>query len=153
MPTSGLGRPPRYHSYLLRCWSDGPGLWRFSVEDPHTGARRGFITMAALVRLPRRNARCGGRGGVRPGRRADRCLAPLTRPSACGLREAALPASSPTHDALTIHLRSPGSVDAPRQYRGTRAPLGGNGGRRSATGVARSGDGRRRGGGRPGKWS
>ncbi len=49
MPTSELGRPPRYHSYLLRCWSDGPGLWRFSVEDPHTGARRGFLTMAALV--------------------------------------------------------------------------------------------------------
>ena len=49
MPTSWQGRPPRYHSYLLRCWSDGPGLWRFSVEDPHTGARRGFLTMAALV--------------------------------------------------------------------------------------------------------
>lgn len=49
MPTSELGYPPRYHSYLLRCWSDGPGRWRFSVEDPHTGARRGFATMAALV--------------------------------------------------------------------------------------------------------
>jgi hypothetical protein len=49
MPTSGPGRAPRYHSYLLRCWSDGPGIWRFSVEDPHTGARRGFPTMAALV--------------------------------------------------------------------------------------------------------
>jgi hypothetical protein len=49
MPTSGLGRSPRYHSYLLRCWSDGPGLWRFSVEDPHTGQRRGFTEMAALV--------------------------------------------------------------------------------------------------------
>ena len=49
MPTSGLGRAPRYHSYLLRCWSEGPGIWRFSVEDPHTGARRGFTDMAALV--------------------------------------------------------------------------------------------------------
>lgn len=49
MPTPGLGRAPRYHSYLLRCWSEGPGIWRFSVEDPHTGARRGFTTMAALV--------------------------------------------------------------------------------------------------------
>jgi len=49
MPTSGPGRAPRYHSYLLRCWSDGPGIWRFSVEDPHTGARRGFTDMAALV--------------------------------------------------------------------------------------------------------
>jgi hypothetical protein len=43
------GASPRYHSYLLRCWSDGPGLWRFSVEDPHTGARRGFSAMATLV--------------------------------------------------------------------------------------------------------
>ncbi len=49
MTTPGPGRAPRYHSYLLRCWSDGPGIWRFSVEDPHTAARRGFPTMAALV--------------------------------------------------------------------------------------------------------
>ena len=49
MPTSGLGHSPRYHSYLLRCWSEGSGIWRFSVEDPHTGARRGFSTMTALV--------------------------------------------------------------------------------------------------------
>ena len=46
---SGLGRAPRYHSYLLRCWSEGPGIWRFSVEDPHTGKRQGFTEMAALV--------------------------------------------------------------------------------------------------------
>lgn len=46
---SSLGRAPRYHSYLLRCWSEGPGVWRFSVEDPHTGERRGFTEMAALI--------------------------------------------------------------------------------------------------------
>ncbi len=96
MPTSGLRRPPRYHSYLLRCWSDGPGPWRFSVEDPYTGARR----------APRR------------GRRADRCLAPLTRPSARGVWEAALAATGPTHDPLTIHLRSPSRVPSPRQHGG-----------------------------------
>ncbi len=49
MPAVGLGRAPRYHSYLLRCWSEGPGVWRFSVEDPHTGKRRGFTEMAALI--------------------------------------------------------------------------------------------------------
>ena len=49
MSTSGMGRAPRYHSYLLRCWSEGPGLWRYSVEDPHTGERRGFTDMAALT--------------------------------------------------------------------------------------------------------
>ncbi len=43
------GRAPRYRSCLLRCWFDGPGIWRFSVEDPHTGARRGVAEMAALV--------------------------------------------------------------------------------------------------------
>ncbi len=48
-------RPPRYCAYLLRCWA-APGappsqqlIWRFSVEDPHTGARRGFATFEALV--------------------------------------------------------------------------------------------------------
>jgi len=46
---SSLGHAPRYHSYLLRCWSEGPGVWRFSVEDPHTGVRRGFTEMAALI--------------------------------------------------------------------------------------------------------
>lgn len=49
MPTSGSARAPQYHSYLLRCWSEGLGVWRFSVEDPHTGKRRGFTEMAALV--------------------------------------------------------------------------------------------------------
>ncbi len=46
---SSLGHAPRYHSYLLRCWSEGSGVWRFSVEDPHTGTRRGFTEMAALI--------------------------------------------------------------------------------------------------------
>ena len=49
MNRSAMGHAPRYHSFLLRCWSEGPGVWRFSVEDPHTGQRRGFTDMAALT--------------------------------------------------------------------------------------------------------
>jgi hypothetical protein len=50
-----LGRPPRYCAYLLRCWEtpdQGRGLlpaWRYSLEDPHSGERRGFATFDALV--------------------------------------------------------------------------------------------------------
>ena len=45
---------PRYCSYLLRCWQErslrqSAADWRFSLEDPHTGQRRGFVTFEALV--------------------------------------------------------------------------------------------------------
>ncbi len=47
--------PPRYHAYLLRCWEERgqdpprPATWRFSLEDPGTGERRGFADLAQLV--------------------------------------------------------------------------------------------------------
>ncbi len=44
-----LSRAPRYQAYLLRCWADAPGSWRFSMEDPHTGERRGFADLNALM--------------------------------------------------------------------------------------------------------
>jgi hypothetical protein len=28
---------------------DDPEIWRFGLEDPHTGARRGIASLAALV--------------------------------------------------------------------------------------------------------
>jgi hypothetical protein len=40
--------PPGYRAYLLRCWREATG-WRFSLEDPHTGARRGFAGPEALL--------------------------------------------------------------------------------------------------------
>ena len=46
---------PRYCSYLLRCWQERSlrqstaAVWRFSLEDPHTGQRRCFATFEALV--------------------------------------------------------------------------------------------------------
>ncbi len=50
-----LGAAPRYRAWLLRCWAErgrdavAPATWRYSLEDPHTGARRGFADLAALV--------------------------------------------------------------------------------------------------------
>jgi hypothetical protein len=46
-----MDNPPRYYSYLLRVWlagdSDQPH-WRASLEDTHTGERRGFGSLEAL---------------------------------------------------------------------------------------------------------
>lgn len=47
--------PPRYRSYLLTAWEERsrdpnlPAVWRFSLEDPHTGQRHGFADLEALV--------------------------------------------------------------------------------------------------------
>jgi hypothetical protein len=46
--------PPRYRSYLLVLWEErgrdpsSPGVWRFRLEDPHTGKRVGFRSMDEL---------------------------------------------------------------------------------------------------------
>ncbi len=48
-------RPPHYQSYLLTLWQERsldpslPAVWRFRLEDPHTGGRRGFADLEALV--------------------------------------------------------------------------------------------------------
>ena len=48
-------KPPRYRSYLLSFWEergqdpDAPVVWRFRLEDPHTGQRRGFADLKALM--------------------------------------------------------------------------------------------------------
>jgi len=42
----------RYLSYLLRLWfvkQNDCGIWRASLEDPHTGTRSGFADMEALM--------------------------------------------------------------------------------------------------------
>jgi hypothetical protein len=50
-----LNKPGRYVAYLLRCWVEqredaaAPPAWRFSLEDPHTGRRRGFASLEQLV--------------------------------------------------------------------------------------------------------
>jgi hypothetical protein len=46
--------PPRYKSYVLRCWearsqrTDHPPTWRFSVEDSWTGEKRAFADLASV---------------------------------------------------------------------------------------------------------
>ena len=48
-------KPPRYRSYLLTFWEERshdpalPVTWRFALEDPHTGERRGFGSLEALT--------------------------------------------------------------------------------------------------------
>ena len=52
---SVLDAPPRYRSYVLTFWEergrepDLPVVWRFSLQDPRTGQRRGFATLEALI--------------------------------------------------------------------------------------------------------
>jgi hypothetical protein len=55
----GQDSPPRafrYRSYIVRCWQEATvhagrqtKLWRFSLQDPRTGQRRGFVTLEALL--------------------------------------------------------------------------------------------------------
>jgi hypothetical protein len=45
------GKRPAYRSYLLRLWRASDGdlpIWRASLEDPHTGERRGFAGLEQL---------------------------------------------------------------------------------------------------------
>ncbi len=44
-------QPPRYLAYLVRLWQvedQGVFAWRASLEDAHTGERRGFPDLASL---------------------------------------------------------------------------------------------------------
>ena len=74
-------KPPRYRSYLLTLWeerSDDPALpvtWRFALEDPHTGERRGFGSLEALaaaldLEMGGRDTRAGHNGGKTAGQPA-----------------------------------------------------------------------------------
>ena len=43
-------KPAHYRSFLLRLWVDSDlRQWRFSLEDPHTGERRGLANLDALI--------------------------------------------------------------------------------------------------------
>ena len=48
-------KPPRYRSYLLTFWEERgrdpqtPVVWRFSLEDPRTGQRRGFSGLEEVM--------------------------------------------------------------------------------------------------------
>jgi hypothetical protein len=45
---------PDYALYILRCWElrsqqAQTGVWRFILEEPNTGKRRGFASLEALT--------------------------------------------------------------------------------------------------------
>jgi hypothetical protein len=48
-------KPPQYRTYLLTFWEERNGdpaesaVWRYSLEDPRTGRRRGFADLQALI--------------------------------------------------------------------------------------------------------
>ena len=51
---------PRYLAYLLRLWQvrdNEEMIWRASLEDPHTGERRGFAALEMLFAFLREQAR------------------------------------------------------------------------------------------------
>ena len=60
METAMTTLEPRYLAYMLRLWQvrdDDELLWRASLEDPHTGARRGFASLEMLVAFLREETR------------------------------------------------------------------------------------------------
>ena len=68
----GKGEQPDYQSYLLRLWrvDEGQDGWRVSLESTHTGERRGFGTLEAMLDFLRRQlaARSERSRGERQGR-------------------------------------------------------------------------------------
>ncbi len=47
-----MSQPPTYIAYLLRVWQvevQTKPVWHASLEDPHTGERRGFADLHSLV--------------------------------------------------------------------------------------------------------
>lgn len=49
-----IHEPHRYMAYMLRLWqvdSDQGLSWRASLENPHTGERRGFASLEALFKF------------------------------------------------------------------------------------------------------
>ena len=50
-----LDNPPRYRSYLITLWEERssdpnvPCIWRFVLENPRTGERKGFASLKDLM--------------------------------------------------------------------------------------------------------
>jgi hypothetical protein len=59
----------RYISYLLRLWQTRDGarsIWRASLEDPHSGKRRGFAGLEQLCAFLKQTILTDGGSGGRP---------------------------------------------------------------------------------------
>jgi hypothetical protein len=52
---SFFNTPPHYRTFLLTLWEErnedpnSPVVWRFRLEDPRTGQRQGFASLAELI--------------------------------------------------------------------------------------------------------
>lgn len=46
-----ISAKPRYRAFLIRLWEEDAGTpaWRFSLEDPHSGQKQGFVSFVSLV--------------------------------------------------------------------------------------------------------
>ncbi|MAU00557.1 MAG: hypothetical protein CL608_25720 [Anaerolineaceae bacterium] len=40
---------PDYLAFLIRLWREDKGIWRCTLENPHTGERLAFADVAALL--------------------------------------------------------------------------------------------------------
>jgi hypothetical protein len=51
MIDSGESRATAYQVYVMRIWQEQttPPVWRFTLEDPTTGQRRGFSCLSELT--------------------------------------------------------------------------------------------------------
>lgn len=55
MANPPISRAPEYQVYVMRLWQEDSAspeaypVWRFSLEEPLTGQRRGFSCLAELV--------------------------------------------------------------------------------------------------------
>ena len=63
-------RKLEYKSYWLRCWPAGDQkggatkYWRYSLEDPVTGHKRGFTDLQTLVMFIEHELDCQDRGWI-----------------------------------------------------------------------------------------
>ena len=54
-PMTIYDKPPRYRTYLLTVWEERsqdpatPAVWRYRLEDPRSGQRRGFASLEVLA--------------------------------------------------------------------------------------------------------
>ncbi len=68
----------RQRAYLLRLWAEHSQqaeclVWRFNLEDPHSGQRHGFACLEALVAYLQDEMKQGeARTTLAPGERAGR---------------------------------------------------------------------------------
>ncbi len=46
---SAQGKKRTHRIFLLTVWQEDDGNWRFSLEDPRTGKRKGFADIGALA--------------------------------------------------------------------------------------------------------